>query len=224
MCTISASLAQEMYVIEQVNMDNFWQKNGTTEQKVLSVGHKILHDNKIDRRIPIVMDRSLSSVNANSSPYYKTVTVYYGILPYIDNDDELAYILAHEIAHSREAYGGWLKYQSMKWNSKKYELDADITGIDYMVKAGYNPVAALTMANKIFPEPLSDFGFWVTHPKGSTRLMNMYSYIYRKYPQYLSSSMTKDVNYVNFRNTMSKEIRGFEQKEAKRKARQNGDI
>lgn len=36
----------------------------------------------------------------------------------MDNDDELAYVLSHEIAHSVEAYGGMIKYLAINANSK----------------------------------------------------------------------------------------------------------
>ena len=54
--------------------------------------------------------------------YDKKVSIYTPMFLYIDNDDELAFILSHEIAHSVEAYGGMMKYISMTSNTKKYEL------------------------------------------------------------------------------------------------------
>ena len=103
----------------------------------------------------------------------------------MDNDSELAFVLSHEIAHTIEAYGGTMKYIAMTANSKKYEYKADLNGIDYMVKAGYDPIGAITISNKIFAEPVLDWGFFATHPKGSKRLLAMYKYIYVKYNYYL---------------------------------------
>ena len=183
----TCALADEVMVIRNVNFNNFWKKKGIDEEKVLKVGQKIMIDNRIPKRVPILVDSSTKTVNANSSTYDKIVTVYAGMFLYIDNDDELAYVLSHEIAHSVEAYGGMIKYMAMKSNSKKYEQKADLNAIDYMVKAGYNPVAAITLGNKIFGEPVWDWGFTYLHPKGSKRLMDMYKYIYVKYPQYLNS-------------------------------------
>ena len=42
------SFAEEVIVIRGVNMNNFWNKKGITEEKVLKVGQKIMLDNKID--------------------------------------------------------------------------------------------------------------------------------------------------------------------------------
>lgn len=220
------SFAEEVYVIRGVNFGNFWKKKGIDEEKVLDVGHKILISNKIPRRVPIIVNSSPKELNANSSPYTKIVTIYSGMFLYIDNDDELAFILSHEIAHSVEAYGGMIKYLAMQANSKKYEQKADLNGIDYMVKAGYDPIAAITISNKIFEEPVWDWGFTSSHPKGSKRLFDMYKYIYVKYPQYLNSPYTQTPSYKNFVYSMNKDIKEFQQKQKRRqlKQQQNGDL
>lgn len=85
-----------------------------------------------------------------------------------------------------------------------------------MVKAGYDPIAAITMGNKIFGEPIWDWGFTYTHPKGSKRLIDMYKYIYVKYPQYINSPLTKTPSYKNFEYAMSKEINAFQQKQKRK--------
>ena len=220
----TCALAEEVMVIRNVNFNNFWKKKGIDEEKVLKVGQKIMIDNRIPKRVPILVDSSTKTVNANSSTYDKIVTVYAGMFLYIDNDDELAYVLSHEIAHSVEAYGGMIKYMAMKSNSKKYEQKADLNAIDYMVKAGYNPVAAITLGNKIFGEPVWDWGFTYLHPKGSKRLMDMYKYIYVKYPQYLNSYLTSTPSYKNFEYSMKNDIIEFQQKQKKRRMKQQDDL
>lgn len=222
----SCSFAEEILVIKNVNMSNFWRKKGIDEEKVIQVGQRIMISNRIPKRVPIFVDSSKKTINANSNLYDKTVTIYPGMFLYIDNDDELAYVLSHEIAHSVEAYGGMIKYMAMNANSKKYEQKADLNGIDYMVKAGYDPIAAITMGNKIFGEPVWDWGFTYTHPKGSKRLMDMYKYIYVKYPQYLNSPYTQTASYKNFTYSMNKEIKEFQQKQKRRQLKQqeNGDL
>ncbi len=222
----TCSFAEEVMVIRNVNFNNFWRKKGIDEEKVLQVGQKIMMANAIPKRVPIFVDSTKKTINANSNLYDKTVTIYSGMFLYIDNDDELAYILSHEIAHSVEAYGGMAKYMAMNANSKKYEQKADLNGIDYMVKAGYDPIAAITMGNKIFGEPVWDWGCTYTHPKGSKRLIDMYKYIYVKYPQYLDSPYTKTPSYKNFVYSMNKDITEFQQKQKRRKLKQmqNGDL
>lgn len=208
--------AAEVVLIHDINKDNFWAKQGIEIDKVLNVSNTIMMSNKIAKRVPIFVEKGKDEINAYSDLNNKSVTVYSGLFNYIDNDDELAYILAHEIAHSVEAYGGFFKYMSMTSNSKKYEEKADLTALDYMVKAGYNPIAAITMGNKIFTEPMWDWDISSTHPKGSKRLMNMYKYIFIKYPNYLNSSMTQLPAYKNFEYALADDIKEFQQKQKKK--------
>jgi predicted Zn-dependent protease len=218
MLLIALTANAEIILVEtNYNMENFWQRNGKTAEKVLNVGRKIIHDNEL-KRVPIVLANQ-NIKNATSNLYYKTVTIYPGMLLYINNDDELAFVLGHEIAHSQEAYDGAIKLMAMKFNSKKYEYKADLKAIDYMVKSGYNPIAAIIVGDKVFEEPLWDWGFTYTHPKGSKRLMAMYEYIYKKYPTYLNTSMAKNTVFVDFMKQNQKEVSSFQQKQAKKKSK-----
>lgn len=219
----SGAFAESIYVINDINMENFWQRNGKDEEKVLGTAYKILNKNKISKRIPVFVDNR-KVVNAFSYSTDKSVTIFKGLLPYIENDDELAYIISHEIAHSIDFYGGYIKKLAMVANAKSYETKADLKGIDYMVTAGYNPVAAITIGTKIFEEPYYDWGFNYTHPKGSKRVMTMYKYIYKKYPKYLSSDMTNNISYQNFLFAMDNEIKAFHAKEKSRSHIKNGDL
>lgn len=200
-----------------LSMDNLWNTLGKREQKIYEVGSKILNKNQIPKRVTFYLNKSpLKSINAYTSYSDKGVYVYPELLNYIDNDDELAAVLAHEIAHDMDYYDGFGKLIVMKFNSKSYEFKADEKGIDYMVKAGYNPIAMITVMNKIGGESIFDWGTFTTHPKTSTRLMKDYEYIYKKYPSYLTSSMTKSVYYTNWAQTAKKDIQNFQQKERAR--------
>lgn len=206
-----------------VTMENFWGKKGKEEKKVFEVGTKIINANKLDKRIPIRVQRNQKVVNAFSYGYSKTVVITTGIMLYIDNDDELAYLLGHEIAHSLDSYKGVGRWTAMIFNSREYEYKADLIGIDLMVEAGYNPIAAITLQNKISPEPPLDLGMFTSHPKGSNRMLAMYKYIYKKYPWALNSDMTKNLNYVNFTYSAEKDINLFKQIE-KAKANRRSKI
>ena len=214
------AISDPLFVETNVTMNNYWEKTNKVNQKVMLVAQKLYTSNKINKRTPIAIKRSPNTINAMTNGYTRQITIYTGLLSCIDNDDELAYILAHEIAHDMDFYGGYLKYIAMNANSKKYELKADTVAIDLMVAAGYNPIAAITMGNKIFAEPIFDWGFTYTHPKGSKRLLTMYKYIVIKYPQYLNSPMTQNVYYKNFEQALSKEIKGINQEYNKRKLKQ----
>lgn len=194
-------------------MDTIWAKNGKYEEKVIDVGSKLLYDNNINKRVPFEVGRD-KTINADSRAWNKVVTVHQGIFPYIDNDDELAFVVAHEISHSLDAYGGIPAWIACYFNSKHYESKSDLMAIDMMVKSGYNPVAAITCANKFFPEDQWDFG--LAHPKTSKRLLAIYKYVRVKYPQYLNSQMASNVHFVNFRRSMDRDIKEFEQKKAEK--------
>ena len=206
-----------------ITMENIWKKLGKREEKINLVGSKILNANKIPNRVNFVLARGNYTLNAATYYSTKTVKIYTGLFNYIDNDDELAAILSHEIAHDMDFYDGFGKLIVMKFNSKAYEYKADEIGIDYMVKAGYNPIAMITIMNKIGGESIFDWGTFTSHPKISSRLMKDYEYIYKKYPSYLTSPMVKNIYYVNWTNTAQKDIQKFQQRE-KERASKRGSI
>lgn len=216
------SVHADEIIITNITQDNLWHKLGLRDEKVYTVGSKILNANKINKRVVFNVN-GFNSINASASYQYKTVSVNKGLLNYIDNDDELAAVLSHEIAHNMDQYGGFGKVIIMAFNSKSYEHKADLKGVDYMVNAGYNPVAMITVLNKISGESIWDCGFLWSHPKTSSRLLKIYEYIYTKYPKYLTTDMTKNVNFVNWTYTAQKDINKFQQKE-KNKLEKRGSL
>lgn len=215
LCMGLSACADEMDDPYNVDMVNFWQKNGKCYEKVMTVGSRILNKNQLDKRVVFEV-KSSKIINAYAAGNNKKVTINTGLFPYFDNDDELAYVLSHEIAHELDFYRGVGTWCQMVFNRKQYEFKADAVGIDLMVKAGYNPVAAITAGNKFLSERLFDFGLMTSHPNGSRRLMAMYEYIYKKYPWALDSQMTHDVNYQNFTYSSEKDIVIFKQKEKRK--------
>ena len=207
---------EDIYIEETITMDNIWNKLGKREQKINLIGSKILNENKIPKRVIFRLTSGYYKVNASARYVDKQVSVYRGLLNYIDNDDELAAILSHEIAHDMDFYRGFGQTIVMNFNKKSYEYKADLAGIDYMVKAGYNPVAMITIMNKIGNESVLDWRLSASHPKTSKRLMKDYEYIYKKYPKYLKSDMTKSIYYKTWVNTAEKDIQKFEQREKER--------
>lgn len=219
--TTAVAYADEI-AVNNVNQDNIWNKLGQRDEKAYTIGSKILNANKIQKRIVFNVN-SFNTVNASASYQNKTVSINKGTFNYIDNDDELAAILSHEIAHNIDQYGGFGKVIIMTFNSKSYEHRADLKGVDYMVNAGYNPIAMITVLNKISGESIWDSGILWSHPKTSSRLLKIYEYIYTKYPKYLTTDMVKNINYVNWTYTAQKDIDKFQQKE-KTKALKRGDL
>lgn len=113
---------------------------------------KLLAANNITSNVPIY------TVSAGGVPEvcslactddYKTrLTVTYELLKYVINEDELAGVIGHEMAHG--VY--------------KDEMKADVLGLEYAEKAGYNKCKAAQL--------MKSYGADSNHPSGSKRYKN----------------------------------------------------
>ena len=179
-------------------------KNELRQKNISEIGFNILNANRIDHRVVFYYDYSNKSRNAFARSADKAVTIQKGLVPFLDSDDEYAAILCHEIAHQMDFYeGGPFIGLAMTFQPKKYEKKADKRAVDFMVKAGYNPLALIVVMNKSFGQLVTDFGG--THPLVSKRLAYVYEYIYRKYPAYLAHNAYKNnLYYQNFLLTSRK--------------------
>ncbi|MEI8376985.1 MAG: M48 family metallopeptidase [bacterium] len=177
-----------------------FNKEGQYQKKVMEMGFGILNANRIEKRI-IFRYQGNKIPNAYADSYEKSVIVLKGLMPYMDDDSELAGILSHEIAHNIDYYEGFWRCMAMAWSPQKYEEKADKKAVDYMVKAGYDPVAMIIVLNKICGQSGSS-----THPVTLKRLAYIYEYIYQKYPAYLADNQYKtNLYYQNFLLTSKKE-------------------
>lgn len=73
--------------------------------------------------------------------------------------------------------------------SRGQEKDADLLGIDFIVKAGYNPLAGISIMNKIGSNYAD---FWKDHPSTDKRIITMYKYVKKEYPQFLEKGFNSD--------------------------------
>ena len=185
------------------------------EQKLVAkVGYTLLNSNRIPQKITFGVK---NDKNPNAWVYYTNnqVVVTNSLLKSMDTEDELAAIIGHEISHGVDyrqgLFKGYFSYLSTQLSSKKYEYKADKRAVDYMVKAGYNPVAAIVAFNKIMPQERYD---WCSsHPLTTRRMAEIYEYIYAKYPQYLVQNPYKDnLIYQNFLITSKENRAKLEQK------------
>lgn len=196
---------------DSINMDNFWERNGKYEEKVLSIANKIIKANKLRHRMIFFLSRD-KVINASADRFFRQIIIHQGLLPYIDNDDELAFIISHEISHLLDSYeesDSWVTYS---FYGRYYELKSDLRAITLMEKAGYNPLAAITVMNKILDESPCLIDIFKVHPKGSTRMIAVYKYIIYRYPQYLNSPMSNNIYYVNFKTACEDDIVKFEKR------------
>ena len=181
------------------------------QKQIMQIGYRILNANQIDKRMTFFYSTS-KDINAATSLRGKQIVVYKGIIPLLDTDDELAAVIAHEIAHGIDAYKGLWRRITMTSAPKSYEFKSDKKGVDLMVNAGYNPVAMIITLNKICEEP-NWFEISSTHPGGSERLTAIYEYIYTKYPAYLIDNEYKNnLYYQNFLLTSKKERQRIQKK------------
>ena len=82
---------------------------------------------------------------------------------------------------------GQLYQMSTAPGTRKFESEADIVGVDYMVHAGYNPLAMESMLAKISGDDVTWDRIWLDHPAGHDRLDKVRKHIQEKYPQYLTA-------------------------------------
>lgn len=199
----------------------------TIQSRVDRIGTELLNKNKIPKRMVFVYSEA---EKAKLRLMSKTLTdrqivLYDGIYRFIQSDEELAAALAREISYAVKSYngmwGGYIDSIQVALGPKKFETVADKRAVDYMVKAGYNPLALIIFINKTYPQKKSDrFG---QHNLTSKRLARIYEYITYKYPQYLSSTAYLDniyyqnflLNSINNRKMLEQKIETKSKKELK---------
>lgn len=184
------------------------------QARVSQIGFRVLNSNAIEKRTVFFIDTS-KDINAYSSSSDRRIVLYRGLYNMLGNDDEIAAVLSHEISHSVDSYDGVFRGFFSNWNyafsPKKYEYKSDKRAVDYMVKAGYNPVALIVMMSKSFSQ--YRFDWHSSHPLTSRRMMETYEYIYKKYPEYLvNNSYKDDVYYQNFLLTSQQNRAKFQKK------------
>ncbi len=218
--------------------------------RVNNIGKALLAKSNLPNKIEFkVIETDEVNAFANAD---KQIYVYTGLLKFVNNDAELAGVIAHEIGHivnnhvakqnvvntvtSTAIYNANIDYRlkagmntannlTMLKMSRSEEYEADITGVDLMTKAGYNPLAMVSVLFKI-GGCYKDFTS--THPSGDKRTMYIYDYITYTYPDkaklgYNTDSYKKFMLYaepiVKERNSNPKKLAAFNKKQEKLKAK-----
>lgn len=217
-------------------------------QRVNTIGKNLLAKNKLPTKITFKVIQT-DEVNAFANAD-KQICVYTGLLKFVDSDAELAAVIAHEIGHivnnhvakqnviatatstaiynaninaGLKAGANIANNMTMLKMSRTEEYEADITGADLMVKAGYNPMAMISVLYKISGNYVDVIS---THPSGDKRTMYVYDYLTYTYPAkakagYNSASYKSFMNYaspiVKERNSNQKKLASFNKKQEKLK-------
>ncbi len=173
------------------------------QARVDKIGTDLLNKNKITRRMVFAYDEAEKSGFRlmDKSLTHRQIIIYSGIYRFIQTDDELAAALSREIAIAIKSYsgmwGGKLDSVQVALSPKKFETVADKRAVDFMVNAGYNPLALIVFINKTCPQKKGDL--FSNHNLTSKRLARIYEYITYKYPQYLENNeYTNNMYYQNF--------------------------
>lgn len=222
----------------------------TNVQRVNTIGKNLLVKNSLPTKITFkVLETDEINAFANAD---KEIYVYTGLLKFVDSDSELAAVIAHEIGHivnnhvakqnvinsvtSTAIYASNIdprlkvganaaNNMTMLKMSRTDEYEADITGTDLITKAGYNPLAMVSLLNKISGNYVDVIS---THPSGDKRTMYVYNYITYTYPAkaklgYNSDSYKSFMNYANpiikARNENPKKLASFNKQQAKLQAK-----
>ena len=188
-------------------------------KRVNTIGQKILQANKLPSGITFKISEE-DHINAYAN-IDKEIYVYKGLLQFVENDQELAAVISHEMGHIVNAHcskqtlvnaASSIAANSNAVNNTKYatavqtgqqlamlkmsrndEYEADITGTELMIKAGYDPKAMISVLNKICE---NSFDVLSTHPSGINRLMNIYDYLAYAYPDTVKTVYSTD-SYKN---------------------------
>lgn len=182
-------------------------------KRVNTIGQKLLTANNLPTSITFkVSDDENINAYANID---KEIYVFRGLLNNVDNDDELAGVIAHELGHIVNAHCAKqtlvntavasiqpnltsdnlnkslqaAQQLSLLKMTRNDELEADRTAVDLMMKAGYNPLALISVLNKICG---NYFDLLQTHPSGEKRLMNIFDYANYNYPATVKANYKTD--------------------------------
>lgn len=176
--------------------------SAAAQKRLNNIAYKIIKANSLPDGISIkVSDEDEANAYANIN---KEIYVYKGLLNYATTDEEIAAVISHEMGHiinghnakqtilnslisnvtggSSSSSVGAVAVQELSSTklSRKDEFEADLTGVDLLVKANYNPLAMISVLNKITGNYVDIIS---THPSGEKRLMNVYDYISYNYPE-----------------------------------------
>ncbi len=203
--------------------------------RVQAIGEQLLTKNGIsisNVKFTVVSD------NPNNANFVSTkvVNISSAELAFAGNDNETAAVVASELGHIILGHSSRDKVVSLlqsttdtninttaqvetfasNYKTSKEDKDADLVGVNLMVGAGYNPLAAIVVQTK------QTGTYWdaiIGRPANADKAMNIYDYISYVYPDKLKvgygcneyrTFLTYAQNQVSLRNNSKKLTKNYE--------------
>ncbi len=215
--------------------------------RVPTVGKQVLTKNSLPSDTKFVVtetEAANSTSNANNELYISKTN-----LNYTGNDNEVAAVISQElgalinanaskkklVSNITSAIAGSFVDTSLETTalaaneltlnnmSEKDQMNADITGIDLMIQAGYNPLAMIVVLGKM---PGSTMDLLKSQPNNFKRSMYIYDYLAYNYPSKVKAGYGCQ-EYRNFtayiqptldeRNSSEKKLKKWEKEQVKLK-------
>lgn len=217
-----------------------------TNARVPVVGKQIVTKNGLPSAITFkIVEGTADNSQATTS---NEIQVSKENLQYAGNDNEVAAVISHELGAIMNAQVSKEKLRTLaklalnetlssenvlnkaanstytqNKISAKDDMDADITGVDLMITAEYNPLAMIVLVTKM---PGSVMETLKSQPANSERAMNIYDYLTYNYSSKVKAGyacneyrffLTYADPIVQERNSNKKKLAKFEKEQAKKK-------
>lgn len=180
-----------------------------------TIGQNIIKANKMPSTVTFKVTDN-DTMNADNTNTTQVVYVYNGYLKYVENDNELAAVVAHEIGHIVNGHSAkksllysaissvnpttttekgattvdLIKTISANKISKATEEEADITAVDLLMNAKYNPLALISVVYK--SDAAQTGGILSDNLSCEERIMNIYDYANYNYPATVKANYKTD--------------------------------
>ena len=187
------------------------------DDRVSTVGAQIVKSNSLSSAINFkVVNGAADNSNATIN---NTIQISSTDLTYTGNDNEVAYVVAHELGgiindnvgkkkvrnYLKSAITNTLSEDNVISNAMNSDYvtnkeslsqakEADIMGIDLMINAGYNPLAGIVVLTKM---PGSTWETLQGKPANSERAMYIYDYLTYNFPAKIKAGYACN-EYRNF--------------------------
>lgn len=178
-------------------------QNISIQHVIDNIGYNLLNTAQIKNKMMFTYDKEGKKklLKCNDALTKREIIIYGDAVQKVADKNELAAMIAREIVKADASYWGYFKgfigATQIRCAPKKYELYFDRAAVDLMVKAGYNPIGMITFLYKVYPQKRTDF--IAASNLTSKRVMYVYEYIYKTYPEFLvNNEYRNNPVYQNF--------------------------